>query len=112
MPGDERWPSWTRDGRVVFSQRAPKGEWHLFAVNADSSGDPVRLSQEGAAEWQGLTGGWNGLSGIPGPSVFGTEIGERGIAYLTLALVVAIFAIAAMGWGVDSRDPMPDDHRR
>ena len=44
--------------------------------------------EQGAAEWQGLTGGWNGLSGIPGPSVFGTDIGERGIAYLTLALVV------------------------
>ena len=37
MPGDERWPSWTRDGRIVFSQRAPKGEWHLFAVSGDGS---------------------------------------------------------------------------
>ena len=37
--------------------------------------------EQGAAEWQGLTGGWNGLSGIPGPSVFGADIGERGIAY-------------------------------
>jgi branched-chain amino acid transport system ATP-binding protein len=52
--------------------------------------------EQGAAEWQGLTGGWNGLSGIPGPSVFGTEIGERGIAYLTLALVVV--ATAAFAW--------------
>ena len=24
--------------------------------------------EQGAAEWQDLTGGWNGLSGIPGPS--------------------------------------------
>jgi branched-chain amino acid transport system ATP-binding protein len=52
--------------------------------------------EQGAAEWQGLTGGWNGLSGIPGPSVFGTEIGERGIAYLTLALLVV--ATAAFAW--------------
>jgi ABC-type branched-subunit amino acid transport system ATPase component/ABC-type branched-subunit amino acid transport system permease subunit len=52
--------------------------------------------EQGAAEWQGLTGGWNGLSGIPGPSVFGTDIGERGIAYLTLALVV--LATAAFAW--------------
>ncbi len=52
--------------------------------------------EQGAAEWQGLTGGWNGLSGIPGPSVFGTEIGERGVAYLTLALVVV--AAAAFAW--------------
>jgi branched-chain amino acid transport system ATP-binding protein len=52
--------------------------------------------EQGAAEWQGLTGGWNGLSGIPGPSVFGKEIGERGIAFLTLALVV--LATAAFAW--------------
>jgi ABC-type branched-subunit amino acid transport system permease subunit len=26
--------------------------------------------EQGAAEWQDLTGGWNGLSGIPGPAVF------------------------------------------
>ena len=52
--------------------------------------------EQGAAEWQGLTGGWNGLSGIPGPSVFGTDIGERGIAYLTLALVA--LATAAFAW--------------
>jgi branched-chain amino acid transport system ATP-binding protein len=52
--------------------------------------------EQGAAEWQGLTGGWNGLSGIPGPSVFGAEIGERGIAFLTLALLV--LATAAFAW--------------
>jgi len=52
--------------------------------------------EQGAAEWQGLTGGWNGLSGIPGPSVLGHDIGERGIAYLTLALVV--LATAAFAW--------------
>jgi branched-chain amino acid transport system ATP-binding protein len=52
--------------------------------------------EQGAAEWQGLTGGWNGLSGIPGPGVFGAEIGERGIAYLTLALVV--LATVAFAW--------------
>ena len=52
--------------------------------------------EQSAAEWQGLTGGWNGLSGIPGPSVFGTDIGERGIAYLTLALVA--LATLAFAW--------------
>jgi nitrogen fixation-related uncharacterized protein len=29
---------------------------------------------------------------------------------VTLALVA--LGLAAMGWGVDSRDPMTDDHRR
>ncbi|MGC1354027.1 MAG: branched-chain amino acid ABC transporter ATP-binding protein/permease [Xanthobacteraceae bacterium] len=59
--------------------------------------------EQGAAEWQGLTGGWNGLSGIPGPSVFGHDIGERGIAFLTLALTVlatAAFArLSGSVWG-------------
>jgi branched-chain amino acid transport system ATP-binding protein len=59
--------------------------------------------EQGAAEWQGLTGGWNGLSGIPGPSLFGHDIGERGIAFLTLALTVlatAAFArLSGSVWG-------------
>jgi branched-chain amino acid transport system ATP-binding protein len=59
--------------------------------------------EQSAAEWQGLTGGWNGLSGIPGPAFFGSEIGEKGIAYLTVALVVlAIAAFARLSgsvWG-------------
>jgi branched-chain amino acid transport system ATP-binding protein len=59
--------------------------------------------EQGAAEWQGLTGGWNGLSGIPGPSLFGADIGERGIAYLTVALTMlasAAFArLSTSAWG-------------
>jgi len=57
--------------------------------------------EQGAAEWQGLTGGWNGLSGIPGPSLFGTDIGERGIAFLTLALtLLATASFARLSGGV------------
>jgi len=59
--------------------------------------------EQGAAEWQGLTGGWNGLSGIPGPSVFGHDIGERGIAFLTLTLTllatVAFARLSGSVWG-------------
>ena len=29
-----------------------------------------------------------------------------------MIIVLAVFAIAALGWGADSRDVMPDDHRR
>ncbi len=36
LPGDERWPSWTRDGRIVFSYRHD-GNWDLYAV-ADGTG--------------------------------------------------------------------------
>src|SRR3984893_366579 len=48
--------------------------------------------EQGAAEWQDLTGGWNGLSGIPGPAVFGAEMGEKGIGFLTVALTVLSIA--------------------
>src|SRR5580692_3832241 len=48
--------------------------------------------EQGSAEWEDLTGGWNGLSGIPGPAFFGGEMGERGIAFLTMALVALAIA--------------------
>jgi gamma-glutamyltranspeptidase/glutathione hydrolase len=51
--GDARWPSYTRDGRIVFSHRVPGGQWSLFAVNADGSGAPIALSPADAGEWQG-----------------------------------------------------------
>ena len=31
---------------------------------------------------------------------------------LTFVIPFALFGVAAHGWGADSRDPMPDDHRR
>jgi ABC-type branched-subunit amino acid transport system ATPase component/ABC-type branched-subunit amino acid transport system permease subunit len=59
--------------------------------------------EQSAAEWQGLTGGWNGLSGIPSPTWFGADIGEKGIAFLTVALTVlatAVFArLSNSPWG-------------
>jgi branched-chain amino acid transport system ATP-binding protein len=59
--------------------------------------------EHGAAEWQDLTGGWNGLSGIPGPTIFGAEIGEKGIGFLTVALtalsVLAFARLSDSAWG-------------
>ena len=34
LDGDERWPSWTLDGRIVFSHRAA-GRWRLHIVSAE-----------------------------------------------------------------------------
>jgi gamma-glutamyltranspeptidase len=53
MSGDERWPSWTRDGRIVFSHRSPKGVWQLFAMKADGTEEAVRITPDDTAEWQG-----------------------------------------------------------
>ena len=72
--------------------------------------------EQSAAEWQDLTGGWNGLSGIPGPSLFGADIGEKGIAYLTVALaVLATFAFARLSdsaWGNAMRAVRDSEIRR
>jgi branched-chain amino acid transport system ATP-binding protein len=59
--------------------------------------------EQGAAEWSGLTGGWNGLMGIPSPLLFGFDFGERGIAFLTLALtllsLIAYARLSGSPWG-------------
>ena len=93
------WPAFIVSGIItglagmLLAIPAPKVRGPYLAMVTIAFGFVV---EQGAAEWQGVTGGWNGLSGIPGPSVFGTEIGERGIAFLTLALVV--LATGAFAW--------------
>ncbi len=46
------------------------------------------IVEQVAAEWVGLTGGWNGLSGIDTPSFMGIALAERGIAFLALVLTM------------------------
>jgi len=48
------------------------------------------IVEHGASEWSGLTGGQNGIMGIPSPVLAGTSFGPRGIA-LTALVVLAIF---------------------
>jgi gamma-glutamyltranspeptidase/Tol biopolymer transport system component len=46
--GDERWPSWTIDGRVVFSRREAN-RWRLFVVSS-AGGDPKPLFGDTASD--------------------------------------------------------------
>jgi branched-chain amino acid transport system ATP-binding protein len=59
--------------------------------------------EQGAAEWSGLTGGWNGLLGIPMPSVAGFIFSEREMAFLVLACTIASLILYARlsesAWG-------------
>ena len=48
LDGDERWPSWTSDGRIVFSYRATT-RWRLHAVAA-GGGAPVPLFSDTAED--------------------------------------------------------------
>ena len=61
------------------------------------------IVEQGLAEWRGLTGGWNGLMGIPPPSFAGHRFSEREIAVLVLLLMVGTFwlyaRLSAGAWG-------------
>jgi ABC-type branched-subunit amino acid transport system ATPase component/ABC-type branched-subunit amino acid transport system permease subunit len=65
------------------------------------------IVEQGAVEWSGLTGGWNGLIGIPTPSVGGYKFAEREIAILVVivtALTIWLFARLEAGpWGTAMR---------
>jgi len=61
------------------------------------------IVEQGSAEMGWLTGGWNGLIGIPTPSLFGHKFAEREIAVLVLALTALAFwlyaRLEASPWG-------------
>jgi ABC-type branched-subunit amino acid transport system ATPase component/ABC-type branched-subunit amino acid transport system permease subunit len=44
-----------------------------------------------AIEWQGLTGGTNGISSIPGVALFGQKLDDNGFFYLLLAMFMVAF---------------------
>ena len=59
--------------------------------------------EQGAAEWSELTGGWNGISGIPAPRWFGADMTERATTLLVLAVttgcVILYALLGASPWG-------------
>ena len=61
------------------------------------------IVEQGAAELGWLTGGWNGIIGIPPPSLAGRAFAERQIAILVLALTLVAFwlyaRLQASPWG-------------
>src|SRR5262245_44621823 len=63
--------------------------------------------EQGSAEWEGLTGGWNGLLGIPLPSLFGFDFSEREMAFLVVCFpVLSLYLYARLSaspWGLAMR---------
>jgi branched-chain amino acid transport system ATP-binding protein len=53
------------------------------------------IVEQGAAELSGLTGGWNGIIGIPTPSVAGHKFAEREIVVLVFGLAALVFWLFA-----------------
>jgi ABC-type branched-subunit amino acid transport system ATPase component len=60
-----------------------------------------------AVEWSGLTGGQNGIMGIPQPAPFGIPFGERGVALMSIVVVAGLlyasWRLARSGWGAAMR---------
>jgi branched-chain amino acid transport system ATP-binding protein len=58
-------------------------------------------------EWEEVTGGQNGIMGVPKPRPFGIEIGERGITIaailLVAVLVYAFWRLSRSSWGAAMR---------
>jgi ABC-type branched-subunit amino acid transport system ATPase component/ABC-type branched-subunit amino acid transport system permease subunit len=61
------------------------------------------IVEHAIVEMRDLTGGQNGIMGIPTPLAFGTKLGERGVAILALAitaiLTYAYWRLAGSNWG-------------
>ena len=66
------------------------------------------IVEQGAAELGWLTGGWNGLIGIPTPSLAGRKFAEREIAVLVLLLTALAFWLYARLAG----EPVGQGHAR
>ena len=60
-----------------------------------------------AVEWSGVTGGQNGIMGIPHPAPFGIAFGERGVALMAIVLAAvllyAFWRLARSEWGAAMR---------
>ncbi len=63
--------------------------------------------EQGSAELRDLTGGWNGIMGIPRPALFGAPLDEGGLAIAGIALaaiLVLLFArLNTSRWGLAMR---------
>jgi ABC-type branched-subunit amino acid transport system permease subunit len=65
------------------------------------------IVEHSAVEWRALTGGQNGIMGIPSPVVLGLSFGERGVALAAIAvaavLTLGFWLLARSGLGAAMR---------
>jgi ABC-type branched-subunit amino acid transport system ATPase component len=65
------------------------------------------IIEHGATEWRALTQGANGILNIPGVFVFGTKLGDRGMALLSVGLAALstffFWRLADSAWGFAMR---------
>jgi gamma-glutamyltranspeptidase len=51
--GDERWPSFTPSGQIVYASRPQKGIWRLVITNPDGKSEAAEIATGTGAAWQG-----------------------------------------------------------
>ena len=68
-------------------------ETHYFALASLGIAQVIHLA---AVNWESLTGGANGIAGLPAPSVTGATIAPGGLAWLALVWL----AVGLAGWSV------------
>ena len=60
-----------------------------------------------AVEWRAVTGGQNGIMGIPSPAAFGYSFGERGVALSSIVVAAAVllgfWRLSNSSWGAAMR---------
>jgi len=52
---DNQVPTWTPDGRIVWSKNAGPGQWDIWIMNADGSGQQAVTSLTGAELWPSVS---------------------------------------------------------
>jgi len=61
------------------------------------------IVEHSAVEWRDLTGGQNGIMGIPSPAAMGVTLGERGVTLLAIGvaalLLFAFWRLSVSAWG-------------
>lgn len=53
----------------------------------------AQMIHAGAIKWDGITGGFDGLTGIPRPLVLGTRLDTQGMYWLSLVALAAIYLL-------------------
>src|SRR5260221_1695616 len=60
-----------------------------------------------AVEWRSVTGGQNGIMGVPQPALLGLPFGERGVAIAAIVLAAAatygVHLLSRSRWGAAMR---------
>ena len=106
-PGDERWPSFEKNGHIVYAHRAPRGAWQIYR-NATTA----KITNDDASEWQPRVspdGKWVAFVSTRDSDMGETDIWVRELAPAadakprTIRVTKTVGAESAPTWSPDSK---------